>query len=251
MVLEKIKKKIVFSDYDGTIYINEEDMDRNLSAIQNYRDLGGKFVITTGRSRTSVNSVLEKYNIPFDYIIGNNGAIIFDNNLEKIYEETIFKEISDKIIEYLNNKQNIEVLFYDDEDKIKYYGQNLSKIRIRTLDYELARNIERDINNIFENEVKAHAAFPNMYYENSKHALIDIVSTKAGKEGGIKKILEMLNIGAEQAVTIGDGRNDIAMIKEYSGYSMETAEKEVKDVASKIFNTIADALDYLKVDCDN
>ena len=46
---------------------------------------------------------------------------------------------------------------------------------------------------------------------------------------------------------MGDGRNDIAMIREYNGYSMETAENEVKKVASKIFKNIAEALEYLRI----
>ena len=67
-----IKKQIVFSDYDGTIYITEENMKRNVKAIEEYRNCGGEFVIVTGRSKTSVSNVIKQYNIPYDYIIPNN-----------------------------------------------------------------------------------------------------------------------------------------------------------------------------------
>ena len=59
-----------------------------------------------------------------------------------------------------------------------------------------------------------------MYYNDISHALVDIVSIKAGKEKTIKQLLDILNIKKEQAITIGDGRNDINMIKEYNGYSI-------------------------------
>ena len=243
MILEK---QIVFSDYDGTIYITEENMPKNIKSIEEYRNLGGKFVIVTGRSKTSVSSVIKQYHIPYDYIISNNGAVIFNSDMEKIYEQAIAIDISNKIIEYLKTKENIEIYFYDDGDKVEYHNQELLKIRIRTSDYELAQNIEDEINSMFKDDVKAHSAFPGMYYDNHNFVIVDIVSKNAGKENAIKKLLEVLKIEKKQVATIGDGRNDIAMIKEYNGYSMETAEEIVKKSASRIFESVADTLEYLK-----
>lgn len=248
MLKDKLKKQIIFSDYDGTIYITEEEMDKNIEKIKEYRDMGGKFVIVTGRSKASVKKVIEKYDIPYDYVISNNGAIIFDSKGNKLYEQTIKPDISHKIIEYLKTKQNIEISYYTEEDKIQYNNQELLKIRIKTNESEIAKDIESEINRLFQNDVMAHANFPSMYYNDINFAIVDIVSKEAGKEKTIKKLLEILNIESKQVVTIGDGRNDISMIKEYEGYSMETAEKEVKEVASKIFRNIADAIEYLKSD---
>ena len=56
-----------------------------------------------------------------------------------------------------------------------------------------------------------------------------------------------MKIPKEEVVTIRDGRNDVGMIKKYNGYSMETAEDDVKKSASKIFESVADALEYLKI----
>lgn len=241
-----VNKQIVFSDYDGIIYITEEDMPQNIKAINEYRRLGGKFVIVTGRSKSSVSNVIKQYNIPYDYIISNNGAVIFNKDMKKIYEQKIATDIVEKIIYYLKSNNNIEILFYDDEDKVEYHNQELLKIRIKTYDHELAQSIENEINIKFKDDVKAHSAFPGMYYDNHDFVIIDIVSKNAGKEKAINKLLQILNIEKEQVISIGDGRNDIDMIKEYNGYSMETAEEEVKEVASKIFKNISEALEYLE-----
>ncbi len=241
-----MKKQIVFSDYDGTIYITEEDMLKNINSIEEYRKLGGKFVIVTGRSKKSIGNVINKYNIPYDYIISNNGAVIFDSDMVKIYERAITADISNRIVDYLKTKDNIEIFFYGDDDKVEYKGQDLLKLRIRTTDYKLAQTIESEINSIFKDDVKAHSDFPSMYYSDIDFVIIDVVSKNAGKENAIKRLLDILNIEKEQVVTIGDGRNDIEMIKEYNGYSMETAKDEVKKSASKIFKSVADALEYLK-----
>ncbi len=241
-----IKKKIVFSDYDGTIYIEENEMEKNVKAIEKYRKLGGKFIIVTGRSKNSIDGVIRKYNIQYDYLILNNGSIIFDNKGNKIYEEFIKPEISSKIIKYLKNKSNIEILYYDENDKVKYTNQELLKIRIKTKNRETVKEIEKEINQLFKDEVIAHASFPTIYYENINYDHTDIVSIKAGKERAINELLKILNIKKEEVVTVGDGRNDIEMIKQYNGYSMETAEDEVKQVASKIFKNISEVLEYIE-----
>lgn len=227
-------------------YITEENMLKNVKSIKEYRNSGGKFVIVTGRSKTSVSNVIKQYNIPYDYIISNNGAVIYNSDMQKIYEQSIDIDISNKIIDYLSTKENIEIFFYDDEDKVKYHNQKLLKLRIKTSDYKLAQNIEDEINSMFNEYIKAHSAFPGMYYDNHDFVIVDIVSVNAGKENAIKKLLEILNIEKEQVATIGDGRNDIAMIKEYSGYALETAEIDVKKSASKIFKSVADVLEYLR-----
>ena len=241
-----MKKQIVFSDYDGTIYITEGDMVKNVKSIAEYRNLGGKFVIVTGRSRMSASNIIKQYHIPYDYLISNNGVVIFDKDGRKLYEQAIMSDITDKIMDHLDKKKNIEIFFYDDDDKIQYNKQKLLKIRIRTFDYKVAQNIEDEINSLFKDEVIAHSSFPGMYYENHDFVIIDVVSKNAGKENAIKKLLEILDIKDDQVVSIGDGRNDIAMIKEYNGYSMKTAKREVKKVASKVFESIADMLEDLK-----
>lgn len=240
-----LNKQIVFSDYDGTIYITEESMEKNVKAIEEYKNNGGKFVIVTGRSKTSVSNVIKQYNIPYDYIISNNGSVIFNRNNEKIYEQAIKSDVSDKIIGYLKTNENIEISFYDDGDKVEYKNQELLKIRIKTSDYKLAQNIEDEINDKFKDYVKAHSAFPGMYYDNHDFVIIDVVSKNAGKDNAIKKLIEMLKIEKEHVATIGDGRNDISMIKEYNGFSMLTAEDGAKEVASMIFESVADVLDYI------
>lgn len=246
MIDNKLKKQIVFSDYDGTIYITEKDMEKNVKSIEEYRYLGGKFVIVTGRSKSSVRKVIEKYNIPYDYVISNNGAIIFDNAGNKIYEQSISIDVSSKIINYLKSIENIEIYYYNEDDTVEDANLELLKIRVKTNDTNIANDIENKINSLFENEVIAHATFPSMYYDDISYSLVDIVSVKAGKEKAINKLLETLDIQKQQAITIGDGRNDIAMIKEFYGYSMITAEDEVKKVASKIFKSIDEALEDLK-----
>lgn len=240
-----ISKKILFSDYDGTLYIKENEMKENIKAINEYRKNGGIFVITTGRSKESIDKQIKKYNIKYDYIILNNGAIILDREGNKIWKQFIEPDISFEIIKYLQNKFDVEVLCYTDKDKIMYNNQRLLKIRAITLNREKTKEIVNEINYFWENQVRAYANFETNCYDYMNYEHVDIVSIKAGKERAISKLLELLNIKKDEAVTIGDGNNDIEMIRKYNGYSMETADNNVKKFASKVFNNISEVVKYI------
>ena len=68
---------ILFCDFDGTLFRRdiEGEFERNLEAIQRWRAAGNLFVMTTGRSPSSLGGVLPNYFDYFDYLIGDNGAV--------------------------------------------------------------------------------------------------------------------------------------------------------------------------------
>ena len=43
-------KKLLVSDYDQTFYINDEDIEKNKIAVNEFRNQGNIFAIATGRS---------------------------------------------------------------------------------------------------------------------------------------------------------------------------------------------------------
>ena len=89
--------KIVISDYDGTLDTSENDIAKNIEAIQKFRNNGNLFVIATGRSYLEIKPVL--YPIPFDYLIVNHGSVILDKNEKVIDACLIPKNIGIEILE--------------------------------------------------------------------------------------------------------------------------------------------------------
>ena len=110
-----------------------------------------------------------------------------------------------RIINYLKLIENIEISYYNGDDKVEDSNQELLKIRVKTNDSKIANDIENEINTLFKNEVIAHATFPTMYYDDINFSLVDIVSIKAGKEKSIKQLLDILDIfkGKKVKVIIG------------------------------------------------
>ena len=68
--------KLFASDYDGTLFKNQEITAYDLEMIHAFRGAGNKFGIATGRTIDSITFELEKYKIPFDFIVGINGGVV-------------------------------------------------------------------------------------------------------------------------------------------------------------------------------
>ena len=58
-----MKYKLIVSDFDGTLGNKNDISSENISAIQKFVKLGGKFAICTGRPYTSIKDICEAYNL--------------------------------------------------------------------------------------------------------------------------------------------------------------------------------------------
>lgn len=244
-------KKIIFSDYDGTIYTEDGKTAENVAAIKKWREAGGKFVIATGRGFTSAQDVAGEYGIPFDYVIMNNGALIADSNWNLISQLTIEPSTANDILNFIQSN------FTDIVEDIYYYGLGrkskvptgvITKIHVQTKgrDHEPMFRVTNAINHAFPNVI-AHATSTDMYsIDEFPYQIVDIVGIGAGKESAIRWVLEKESIAPSDAVTIGDGANDVEMIKRYNGYAIRgsmadgmTNGKTAESVASMINETLS------------
>ncbi|WP_305154479.1 HAD family hydrolase [uncultured Dubosiella sp.] len=70
--------KLLATDYDGTLHYGEGIMQDDLDAIRQWKEDGNLFVIVTGRSMQSIDEQIKKFGLPCDYVISNNGGMVFD-----------------------------------------------------------------------------------------------------------------------------------------------------------------------------
>lgn len=85
--------KLLATDYDGTLcYGYGEVMPEDLEAIARWKEAGNLFAVVTGRSGLSIHRELDKYDLKPDFLICNNGGLVFDKDgrrLSENYMETI------------------------------------------------------------------------------------------------------------------------------------------------------------------
>ena len=201
--------KLLVSDYDDTLYTSSKSLYFNILAIEKFRKNGNKFAIATGRNFISIDSLIRKYKIPYDYLICNDGSIIFDNKHNIISAHYLSNsEVNDALF-YLNNKNEI---FY----RISLYNtlcEALNKEKI----LEIAGYIK------FLKSVKTIVNEMNEYFSTIKAYKFEnylFVKRPQNKSDAIKELIEIKGINKEDVYTIGNAQNDYEMVKDYNGYNM-------------------------------
>lgn len=247
--------KIFASDYDGTLFKNKEITDYDLKMIKEFRVQGNKFGIATGRTVNSITHELEKYDIPYDFIVGINGGVVLSQEGEELYLSNFNEEILPEVMETLV------------EDKVLYYGINdgygLSRIavveefpdhrsNIGFMDYDRlmangvkgmyvrhassydASNLANKINELYNSA--GIYSFPN-------NKSIDIGSLGVTKSTGIELILNHFKLlNKTKVFTIGDAENDEPMINDYHGFAMDNGVEDIKEKSQDVVSSVGEAL---------
>ena len=91
--------KLLASDFDGTLLVDKKSNKRDSEGIKNLRKKGHKFIISTGRTLLTMEGVIEKYDLEFDYLVLCNGAVILDKNKNVIKNNLVDFEAVKKIVE--------------------------------------------------------------------------------------------------------------------------------------------------------
>lgn len=201
--------KLLISDYDGTFNdsLLANNINNNVDAVNKFKEKGNMFGVATGRTYLSLKEEIKKYNIPYDFLICNNGATIFDSKDNLLYFTPIDYEAIYKTLDYFK-KINVlkECKLYDvygqETDKLYYVTEIICKIKIKNL--KDLRKIKRELS--FLNSISFI------------HFLI--LYEKVDKTNGIEYIRNLYKIEKDNIYTIGDEINDIDMLRKYNGHKM-------------------------------
>ena len=227
-------KKILISDFDQTLYLNDEDMDKNKIAIKKFREKGNIFVIATGRSYYDFYNKVNLYHFDYDYVIINHGATILDKSNNVLVNFPIKSEIINNIKNDLQLEKSLTKFCCSKLDsRVDFNHKDLTKINVSYNSKEEAMTISKTINNKYYNYVNSYYILNNS---------LEIISNKINKSKAIDILLDKLNISRNNIYTIGDGYSDFEMINDFNGYTMVNSVKELKDIAIKQYKSVSDLI---------
>ena len=228
--------KILASDFDGTIYYpdDSEKNIRNVNSIRNFILKGNIFCIITGRNYSDIKLLLNKYNIPYSYLICEDGAKIFNNMdycIDTIYmDKELIKEIINILEEY-----NYD--YYLDDGYNKTNNIN-DCVKVVVNCSEKDKQVEI-VNKIKEN-IKVYV------YASKYH--INIVNSSVNKANALKRLLNIENLSYNNLHVIGDNSNDYEMVKNFSAAIMKKHHSLLNDLGKKEYNELSDYINDLLKD---
>ena len=207
--------KIIASDFDKTLFVDDEKIViDNVESINNFIKQGNIFILVTGRLYSDIKTLLNKYNIKYNYLICEDGTKIF-NNLEIL------------------KKYNLEY-YLDDGYNITNNEDDCIKINVKITD-----------RNLFEEVLKEIKENVDVYAYLSK-SFLNITDSATSKAIGLNYLIANENLNKEDLYVIGDDVNDIEMIEEFNGYVMKDHSPELDNTSKKEFDTFTEFVNYIE-----
>ena len=249
-----MKYRLLASDMDYTLLRDDYTISpRTQEAIHKWIAKGLYFVPNTGRPLCAMNEISALFDDDMPFIVYNGAMGVMHRSKEVLFSITLPPALVPEIYQ-LGNEQNIPVLIWSQEHLYTNSNNQYTRLyeeatnapaklikslgevdelaaqgvtKILWMDYP--ENILRHQNNMhihFGERVNCHASRPEM---------LEFVDQTASKATALEKIGTLLGVFREEMAAVGDGYNDLSMLK-YAGYSiaMGNAPDEIKKVCDHV-----------------
>ena len=241
--------KIIASDYDGTMNHNGID-DKKRDAVARWRKAGNLFGIISGRGIKSLLEVIENKDFEYDYLIANNGAVIFDKDLNILHETRLEGGIAINLVEdliswgcpFANIDKKVPVMVQAKEKR----NENEYTLADMPRDIEYFNQVSTWLETIEETvEIvrRVNEKYSGVLTPLQNGTCIDIVPFGVDKARGIYNLLDAVGGKFEDVIAVGDNINDTAMIKEFRSYAMANGVDYIKDLADYITEGITELIE--------
>lgn len=243
---------LLCTDLDGTLLKSDKSIsERNLRAIEFFKENGGIFTFITGRMPKSVQNIWEtvKPNAPIGCI---NGGGIYDCKTQEYLWMTPVCEKVLELVSYIDKalpdmgfqvNTAKEVYFCKDNPAMVRFRQ-LTNLPYITCDYNaikepiakvLFSHLDgRKMEELIE-LLKSHPLSEEFTLIRSEEFLYEILPKNISKATALTKMTELLNLDINKTIAVGDYDNDILMIKTAkTGIAVANAKEAVKAAANYI-----------------
>lgn len=249
----KAEIKFVVLDLDGTLLNDEHKMsERNKEVIRKAIAQGVKVMLATGKTRTSAEPIISELGLDTPGVFVQ-GLLIYNADGTVRQEQKLEVAPARRAIQFAES-QGLEVIAYsgkrllakhlvDSVKAITAYGEPMPEAIGPLVNYldSLPMNklivvggTPRKLAAVrwqLEQQIGSQVAFTFGGVLTS----FEILPKGMGKAVGVKSLLRIMGAGPEQVMAIGDGDNDIDMLKLVGlGVAVGNAPEEVKAVAKYV-----------------
>lgn len=257
--MKEPKYKLVCIDLDGTLLTDEKTITKeNIETIRKASSLGINICIATGRIYKFVDHIKETLGNKIKVIASNGGIILKEDevlsfrtlsyeeilrlkNLTKDYNVDIYLNTENEIIseKSIPNTYSYKAINNGLEDRYKV--NIVENYPFENLKYDKKHKIVKAIciNKDDLNEVKKVRqlleATNEFEISSAEHHYCEINSKGVSKGKAVEELAKSLKIDIKEVMCIGDGGNDIEMLKRAGiSIAMKNGMEDVKSLANYI-----------------
>lgn len=222
-----MRKKLIATDFDGTLYINGRIAGETRRAIDDWRAAGGYFGVVTGRGIDFYDTAKEQ-GLPFDYLIVYNGSLIVSQDKTVLYETLIPADIFAALEKAMAAYADIESFSESDGTPRHHYYATFPSA-------ERALRVRDELLPVFGDKVSI--------FVNGPH--INIGNKGTGKAQGVSFVLRHFGLPDDGAAVVGDDYNDLEMILAHNGWAVESGKTEVVSKAPHTCESVGGLIRFL------
>lgn len=247
-----MKYKLIVSDFDGTLGNKNDISSENISAIQKFVKLGGKFAICTGRPYTSIKDICEAYNL--DVLTASyQGASIKEARSGKtLLTGGLELESALLVIDAVLKAGESPAVFIDD---VLYYQGYCSyaelyknedavlKLEKKDLLSFVKENNQKVLKIVFHTDhqkVKGYRetfgkVFPYLSVNSGGEGLVEFINPKYNKGSSVRFLANYYNVPIDEVIAVGDFNNDFELVSgPWHGVAVGDGSPELKKVAKEV-----------------
>ncbi len=255
--------KILISDFDGTLCITHSDIIdvyANVSALDAFKKEKDEFgrnnivIIATAREPNSIMKYINMYNIPCDYIISYIGALIWDCfNQKYIYSNYFPFETVEKIFSLLEPYSlEFEMEVFSNvpnptkNQHIGYILHNIVDLNSNVFE-RMNDDIGCSLEDIIDKDNYNNATYFTRFLSDELFFINNAQNTKLK---AIDFLLEHLQLKGKiyknaEVYAIGDGLDDLDMLRKFNGYRITTSEEPLAKRYSKKIDSVKEYIDII------
>lgn len=257
--MKEPKYKLVCIDLDGTLLTDEKTITKeNIETIRKASSLGINICIATGRIYKFVDHIKETLGNKIKVIASNGGIILKEDealsfktlsyeeilrlkNLTKDYNVDIYLNTENEIISEKSIPKTYSYKVINNGLKDRYKVNIVENYPFENLKYDKKYKIVKAIciNKDDLNEVKKVRQLLEETNEfeisSAEHHYCEINSKGVSKGKAVEELAKDLKIDIKEVMCIGDGGNDIEMLKRAGiSIAMKNGMEDVKSLANYI-----------------
>ena len=225
--------KILASDFDNKIYYldDKKKKKKNVAAIKKFISQGNIFCIITGRNYSDLKILLNENDIPYSYLICEDGAKI-SNNMDYCIDTILLdRKTIEQIIPILK-ENNCDYYLDDGYNKTEYFD-DVVKIVVNCTE----ENEKNRIVKIIKERINIHI------YASRTH--VNIINKTVNKENALKKLFNLEELNFDLLSVIGDNDNDYEMLKAFKGAVIKKHHPILDELNKDEYETLSDYIESL------
>lgn len=253
--------RMIGLDMDGTLLTTEKELtEHTREVLREAIDRGVVVLPATGRPLAGIPEEVLKFP-GVRYAVASNGARIVDLKESRVlYEDLVPYETGRRVLEICSRYDSMLEIYYDgvgyaEEEKLKHLDEYVPRLPmaryiassrrpvadVRAMHEERKAPTDK-VQALFRTTEECKKAWkevekeiPDIEITGALSNNIEVNAKGVNKGRGLMILGELLGIHREEIMAVGDGFNDIAMLREAGlGVAMENATEAVKAAADVV-----------------